>query len=147
MAAVVTQVVRDIMRARPSTVQPDSSIEELLALMRRDRVGTCPVVRHDGELVGIVSRVDLLRGLRPSPDLRVADPAQFSALPVREIMRAGVVAVQADDPLVAALDLMVKTRLHGLPVVQHVADRRELIGLVTQEDLLDALLGTPCQGP
>jgi CBS-domain-containing membrane protein len=130
------ETVREVMTGDPVTVRPDTTVAELDTLMRWKGVASCPVVDNQRELVGIASRVDLLRALRPSRELGVKDPAEVGQLQVRDIMRAGVVTVEPDDPLVAALDLIVDTRLHALPVVQRGPGRPVVIGVVTQRDLL-----------
>ena len=138
-----TETVREVMTGDPVTVGPDMTIAGLETLMRREGVASCPVVDERGELVGMASRVDLLRALRPSRELSVRNPAELGQLTVRDIMRAGVVTVEPDDPLVAALDLMVDTRLHSLPVVHRGPGRPVVVGMVTQGDLLRHFMRRP----
>ncbi len=138
-----TETVREVMTGDPVTVRPDTTVAELDTLMRSKGVASCPVVDDHRELVGIASRVDLLRALRPSRELCVKDPAEVGQLQVRDIMRAGVVTVEPDDPLVAALDLIVDTRLHALPVVQRGPGRPVVVGVVTQGDLLSHFMRRP----
>ena len=56
--------VAQAMTPNPVVVQPDSSIEEVAALMVDNNFHTIPVV-HKGELVGIVGKEDILRTLMP----------------------------------------------------------------------------------
>jgi CBS domain-containing protein len=51
--------VREIMRASPVTVGPETSSLEALSLMRSHKVGCLPVV-SDGRLVGIVTETDFM---------------------------------------------------------------------------------------
>lgn len=137
------ETVREVMTGNPVTVGLDATVTELEALMQREGIASCPVIDERGELVGMASRVDLLRALRPSRELSIRDPAELSRLRVRDIMRAGVVTVERDDPLVAAMDLMVDTRLHSLPVVHRGPGRPVVVGLVTQGDLLRHFMHRP----
>ncbi len=50
----------EIMSKPPSTITPDSSIEDLASLMVDRRMNPIPVVEN-GKLVGIVSRSDIVR--------------------------------------------------------------------------------------
>jgi CBS domain-containing protein/gamma-glutamylcysteine synthetase len=50
---------REVMTVDPVTVGPDSSIQEAMAMMRRHRVGSLPVVK-EGRLVGIITEYDFL---------------------------------------------------------------------------------------
>jgi acetoin utilization protein AcuB len=52
--------IADVMTANPITVQPHESMQRAAVLMRRKRIGALPVVRR-GELLGIVTRTDVLR--------------------------------------------------------------------------------------
>jgi len=60
------QPVASLMTGDPLTVEPSAEIGEVIDLMLEEKVGAVPVVDPDnGELLGIVSYVDLLRVLRP----------------------------------------------------------------------------------
>ena len=52
----------DVMTSDIVTVREDTPVGEIAALLEKRRIKRVPVV-HDGKLVGIVSRADLLRGL------------------------------------------------------------------------------------
>ena len=54
-----TLVVSDVMTTNLVTVSPESPTLEAIALMRRKRVGSLPVVKG-GRLVGIVTESDFL---------------------------------------------------------------------------------------
>ena len=54
-----TVSVRDVMRARPVTVESTTSTLDAIELMRKDRLGCLPVV-EDGRLVGIVTESDFI---------------------------------------------------------------------------------------
>ena len=57
-----TRNIADVMTPEPYTVTEDTSLEEVVKLMEKHRIKRLPVVR-DGELVGIVSRANLLHAL------------------------------------------------------------------------------------
>jgi CBS domain-containing protein len=54
--------VSDVMSKPAIMVEADSTVEDAATIMHDKRVSRLPVV-HDGRLVGIVSRVDILRGV------------------------------------------------------------------------------------
>ncbi len=65
LAAHVDDPIREVMSTEVVAVEPDTELEDLLALLadsERD-INRVPVVA-DGELVGIVTRQDLLGGLK-----------------------------------------------------------------------------------
>ncbi|MBM3469314.1 MAG: CBS domain-containing protein [Armatimonadetes bacterium] len=51
-------LVRHLMASAPVTVDPDATIEQAAALMRRHKIGGLPVV-EDGRLVGVITESDL----------------------------------------------------------------------------------------
>jgi CBS domain-containing protein len=64
-------VAQDLMSAPAVTVMPDTAVAAAARLMESENVKRLPVVDALGRLVGIVSRVDLLRVyLRPDEDIR-----------------------------------------------------------------------------
>ena len=132
--------VAESMTWKPLTVRADATAEDAVEVMERAGIAACPIVAERNELCGMVSRVDLLRALRPSRELRILDANEVSQLKVRDIMRCGVVTVEPEDPLVAAVDLFVDTRLHSLPVVRRGGGAPVVVGILTQGDALRHLM-------
>ncbi len=58
--------VREVMTPEPLTISPDMPVKKIAALMDRKKVHTLPVV-DQGKLVGIVGKMDLIRGLARQP--------------------------------------------------------------------------------
>ena len=59
---VLGSTVREVMQADPITIGVDDTVEEAATLLHDHDVSRLPVV-GDGGLVGIVGRVDILRGI------------------------------------------------------------------------------------
>ena len=131
-------IVADVMTREPITVQPDTLVAEVLELFDRHDFNAFPVVKADGTLAGIVTKLDVLRAIRPDIAFRIAEPDVIAARRVRDIMRTAVVNVGAEEPLTRATELMVSTRLRSLPVIRRAAGTSQLIGIVTQGDVLRA---------
>lgn len=130
--------VADVMTPGPITVQPETPVAEVMELFDRHDFNAFPVVSADGTLAGIVTKLDVLRVIRPDIAFRVAEPAVIAALPVRDIMRSGVVNVEAEEALTTATELMVSTRLRSLPVIRRSGGAPQLVGIVTQGDVMRA---------
>jgi len=58
--------VREVMTPEPVTIGPDMPVKDIAGLMDRQKVHTLPVVDR-GKLVGIVGKMDLIRGLARQP--------------------------------------------------------------------------------
>jgi CBS domain-containing protein len=87
-----------------------------------------PVLDAEGDLVGVVTRRDLL-------DVAHADGAH-----VRDLVRRPPVVVWEDSTLRDAADQMVTEKVGRLPVVRREAPRT-VVGIVTRSDLLTAHSG------
>jgi CBS domain-containing protein len=55
--------VEDLMTTKVISVREDTPIEEIAATMTEKRINRIPVLNEKGELVGIVSRQDLVKSL------------------------------------------------------------------------------------
>jgi CBS domain-containing protein len=135
----VTMRVYDVMTHAPVTVAPETAIGTLMELFDRHDFHAFPVVDPHGVVCGIVTKLDVLRMFRPDAALRIPDVSTLASRRVADIMRRGVVSVEADDPVVVAADLMVETRLRSLPVVRRNSGGPRLVGIVSQGDVLRGL--------
>ena len=119
-----------LMTRQVVTVSPDDPIEQAARMMHFLKVRQLPVVNSGGELVGIVSRSDLLSVFdRPDEDIRkdivdtmllhefLVDPRQF-----RVTVEGGVVTLEG-TPETAALGRALVRKARHVPGVVAVRDR------------------------
>lgn len=132
----ITLRVRDVMTPAPVTVGTATQFVELIALFERHDFNAFPVVDDEHVLHGIVTKLDMLRLLRPDQDLRLPLWEDVAGLSVGALMRRGVVTTEPADPVAVAADLMVGTGLRSLPVVARVSGRPVLTGIVSRSDVL-----------
>lgn len=129
--------VREIMTAKPHWIALDATVGDLQRSFEVHDFNAFPVIDRDRVLRGIVTKLDLLRAFRADARGRVPDPSALTDLPIADIMRPGILTLEPDDPAIAAVDLMLESRLHSLPVVER---RRggppQLVGMVSRGDLL-----------
>ncbi len=107
-----------------ATVQPDTTVGEIVADLMTRRIGAVLVMDGDA-VVGVVSERDVVRGL-------AGHQANVLALRASEIMTTPVITIAPEDSVAAALALMTDRRIRHLPVV---AEGR-LEGLVSIGDLV-----------
>jgi acetoin utilization protein AcuB len=132
--------VADLMTRKLITVSPEDSVEVAVQMLRQRGVRHLLVVKS-GELVGIVSDRDIKRALDPQRTkkrLLGIGGLYFLIEPilVREIMTRNVVTIAPDLTVQEAAAIMVGRRFGALPVVEDVADTPELVGIITETDLL-----------
>src|SRR6185436_9912685 len=91
--------VNDVMSSAPKSVHTSTTIEQLLELFDRHDFNAFPVTNDVNELVGIVTKIDLLRALRLSRQHDRLEETKTTERSVGEIMRAGVISVAGEEPI------------------------------------------------
>jgi len=94
-------LVKDRMSKHPITVTANVHIDEALKAMRDNKVRRLPVVDKKGQLVGIVSEMDLLYA-SPSPatSLSVYEIHYLMArITVQDVMTKEVISIEEDTLL------------------------------------------------
>jgi len=158
----MTLRARDLMTRDVATAGPDEEVGDVLGRLARADFDGLPVL-DEGELVGIVTRGDILRLFRsddrvvwvpigvppfsetltyaidlPFDDLDFGiDVAKRARKPLREAMTTDVVTVDPDTEFDRLVSLLADEErdINRLPVL----DDGRLVGIVTRQDLLRAL--------
>ncbi|HEY9506917.1 MAG TPA: CBS domain-containing protein [Gemmatimonadales bacterium] len=133
--------VGDVMNRTPVTLPPGARIRDAVRRFRDERPTAIAVVDSAGTLCGILTVLDLLRAAAPGEGLPVPSPRALASRTVETVMRPGVITLEASDRLDAALDLLIETRFHALPVVRRYGHGPVLVGMLEQRDLLPLLSG------
>jgi acetoin utilization protein AcuB len=122
------------MTRRPVTITPETPVGAAFAVMREHEIRHLPVVDPDDRLIGIVT----------DRDLRQASLTRFHALrerdrdlTVEDVMTWAVITTGPDVPIAQAMKVIYERRVGSLPVVE----RGRLVGILTEQDLLRALIG------
>jgi CBS domain-containing protein len=134
------RTVREVMTVSPRVVDPRTDLRTLRALFESHDYNAFPVVDANGNLRGIVTKLDFLKMFCPDRRRWIPDLRAIWAERVEDIMTSGLVAVEADDSVAEAADLMVQSRLRSLPVVERRGRDRRLVGVVSRTDLLRCLV-------
>jgi len=131
-------LVEDRMSKPPITVRDNVGVEEALRLMHSEGVRRLPVIDKQGNMVGIVSELDLLKA-SPSPatSLSVYEiPYLLAKIKMKDVMTEDVVTVNEDTPLEEAAHIMADNKIGGMPVVRD----DKLVGIITETDLFKVFL-------
>lgn len=137
----------DIMSRDVATVDYDTELEDVWALLRHHKVAMLPVVDRHRRVMGTVSLVDILKRadlksyatfedklrkfIRRTPGLTAEKPEVAG-----HIMATPVVTVAQDMHIIDLVPLLSDRGLHHLPVIN---EKRQLVGMVTQSDLIASL--------
>ncbi len=103
-------------------------------VMTLGRIRHLPVLGESGELVGIVSRRDLLHGALASMLGYGSKGRQklMATIRVKEVMTGGPIVVAPDTSLGEAARIMDRSKIGCLPVVRG----EELVGILTEGDFV-----------
>jgi len=115
--------LKSVLRRAPVSCKADTTVREVLATMRRERVGSMAVVDEAARPLGIFTTQDVLD--------RVAAPQADVALAIASVMTPGPFTLEEDTTLAEAALAMVRRR------IRHVVVTRDgrLAGVVSERDL------------
>lgn len=128
------KTAHDVMTAPVVTVGQETALAHAVTLMAERGLKRVPVVDSDNRLVGILSRVDVLRTIAramSSPQERGATPS--AARTVAEVMDPDVPTVTIDARLAEIVDKMVSA---GLKRVIVVDTQGRVAGIISDGDLV-----------
>lgn len=124
---------------RTEAARPDDTLRAAVEIMVRNDARGLPVVGDKGEILGLVTEADVLRGLLQSRPRADDDTGQGLVPPlrVRDVMERSVMCISDAADLDDVANLLVSKNAELFPVV---AEGR-LIGLVRRVDILRKLYG------
>jgi CBS domain-containing protein len=105
------------------TVRPNTTVLDVIALLKEYNLGSVVVSPDGREVAGIVTERDVVR--------RLTDGTEFLDGPVSEIMTTDVHTCTAKDSVQSLMEIMTEQRIRHLPVVD---DRGALTGIVSIGD-------------
>ncbi len=137
----------DIMSRDVVTVAFGTDLEDAWNLLRRHQVKALPVVDSFRRIVGIVTVADFLRQLDDAAAAglavrlqgllrRTPGSASEKAEVVGQIMTTSVYTATEDMAVAELVHRLADAGFHHVPIVD---ERRKLVGMVTQSDLIAAL--------
>ncbi len=124
--------VADVMSQPPILAQAEEPLGVAAARMASSGMKRLPVVDDRGRLVGVLSRVDILR-LVAQREARVVTPPAGAVRTVGQVMVASIPVVRRDDPLPVIVDTLLESGLHRLIVLD---DQGKAIGLISDSDVV-----------
>ncbi len=130
-------IIETIMKRNPVYVTPDMNLTDVRELMNKEGLEKFPVLDEDSNLVGIITKKDLMK----------ADPSSattldmyelsylLSKIKVKKIMVKDVLTVLENEVIEEAARIMADKNVGCLPVMKDKA----VVGMVTETDLFHAM--------
>jgi CBS domain-containing protein len=129
------QTVAGYMTRAAKTVTRERTVRDLSEMFERDDFNSYPVV-EDGQVVGIVTKFDLLKNFIFTPSQMIPPYEQLMSRTVGDVMTSEFIYVRTDTKLTRVLQLMVDHRIRSVPAID---DERRLAGIIARRDVLKAL--------
>ncbi len=107
------------------TVKPEDSVQSIVDILARHRIGAVVVVDPQGAIAGIVSERDVVRAM-------AGDAAGIVGKTAKDIMTAKVRTCAPTDSEAELMQMMTEGRIRHLPVVGN----GKLAGMVSIGDLV-----------
>ena len=117
----------EVMTREPACCEPGESISRVAGIMKREDVGSVPVVEshEDKKLIGIVTDRDLVVKV-------LAEGSDVTRATARDAMTAGPASCREDDPVEKAVQLMSDKQVRRMPIVDA---QGRLSGIIAQADV------------
>ncbi len=123
--------VRDVLNTKGNaiySIRSDATVSDAVAKMVHHNIGSMPIIEGDGQLVGIFTERDVLRGMHK-------DCEGFGRSAIREMMTRNPVTCELDDDVHEVMGKMSEFRVGQLPVMLNA----QLVGLVSIGDVVKIL--------
>lgn len=107
------------------TIRPDETIAAVAQLLAVNRIGAVLCMNADGEIAGVLSERDIVRGL-------AAHGAGVLNLSASELMTRRVIACRPEDTIASVMERMTDGRFRHMPVIEG----GRLVGFISIGDVV-----------
>lgn len=133
--------VADLMNHHAITLPDSATVLQAWHLLAEKEIGQAPVVDANGQLVGLLTRADLLKPERlPSPESHALVWQALLLQSVTEIMWTPVPSVSPESDIRRVTQVLLDSGLPGLPVVD---EQGRVTGFISRSDILRAVVTDP----
>ena len=117
----------EVMTKNPACCLPTDSVSKAAQWMKKEKVGSIPVIENEKtkKLIGIVTDRDLALQV-------IADGRDPQTTKVADVMTQKVVTCGVDDDVQNAVDAMAENQLRRIPVVDK---NYNIVGIIAQADV------------
>ena len=138
MYRFLEQTTDGYMTRTVKTVTRDLNMLELSEMFDRDDFNSYPV-QEDGQVVGIVTKFDILKCFAFTPSQMVPRYQDLMNRKVGDVMTPEFIYVSPDTRLTRVLQIMVEHRIRSIIVLDGT---QNLVGIIARKDVISALKAT-----
>lgn len=138
MYRFLEQTASGYMTRNVKTVQRDLDLFQLSEMFETDDFNSYPV-EDDGQVVGIVTKFDILKCFAFTPSQMLPRYDDLMSRKIGDVMTPEFIYVSPDTRLTRVLQIMVEYRIRSLIVLDGA---QKLVGIIAREDVIAALKAT-----
>ena len=135
MYRFLEQTVDGYMTRDVKTVQRDLNLRQLSEMFETDDFNSYPV-EDDGQVVGIVTKFDILKCFAFTPSQMLPRYDDLMSRKIGDVMTPEFIYVNPDTRLTRVLQIMVEHRIRSIIVLDGA---QKLVGIIAREDVIAAL--------
>jgi CBS domain-containing protein len=124
-------LVQDILRSKGSrvvTIDPEATVNEAVARLVQNNIGSLPVVDAEGQIIGIFAERDVLRMIHHRGD-------GFGRIRVAEVMTCNPITCSTHDDVNDVMGQMSERRIAKVPVTED----GKLVGIISVGDVIKVM--------
>ncbi|MHC4291278.1 MAG: CBS domain-containing protein [Planctomycetota bacterium] len=122
-----TTKARDIMTTNIIATKKNIHLTEVMALLLRNHISGLPVEDDEGNLIGIISEIDLVNSVFSG---------NADGTTAEEVMSKAVFSFSPETELAELVQVFSSKRLRRVPIV----DKGKVVGIVSRRDILREIL-------
>jgi predicted transcriptional regulator len=134
----IEQTASGYMTRNVRTVRRDQDLFALSEMFDQDDFNSYPV-EDDGQVVGIVTKFDILKCFAFTPSQMLPRYHDLMSRKVGDVMTPEFIYVSPDTRLTRVLQIMVEHRIRSIIVLDSA---QKLVGIIAREDVITALKAT-----
>ena len=135
MYRFLEQTVDGYMTRDVKKVQRDLNLLQLSEMFETDDFNSYPV-EDDGQVVGIVTKFDILKCFAFTPSQMLPRYDDLMSRKIGDVMTPEFIYVNPDTRLTRVLQIMVEHRIRSIIVLDGA---QKLVGIIAREDVIAAL--------
>ncbi|KQT25511.1 MAG: HPP family protein [Bradyrhizobium sp.] len=135
MYKFLEQTVDGFMTRNVKTVQRSLDLFHLSEMFETDDFNSYPV-EDDGQVVGIVTKFDILKCFAFTPSQMLPRYDDLMSRKIGDVMTPEFIYVSPDTRLTRVLQIMVEHRIRSIIVLDSA---QKLVGIIAREDVIAAL--------
>ncbi len=142
--------VKKIMTKEVVSFETQMSLDDVFAILYRNRISGGPVVDENGDIIGVITDADLIRAMSPNlfkvmtlqshaedRELMREIQKRLKRTLVKDVMTPTVEKIHENESIVKVAAMMASKNLKHMPVVKK--DTQQVVGWISRRDVIRSM--------